>query len=155
MYSLILVFSSPESLMTEFWRNMQTHIADNVSLVVFDEAHCICVWGCRFRPDYKKMKILRESFPCVPIMALSATMPLPMEKAIVKTLGMKSSYSVVSGPLNRSNIYYVIKKKEVLSLDLASIVTDIDNAAKKEDLQKTIIFCLSKEACHSIFCHLC
>ncbi|KAF7466992.1 Hypothetical predicted protein [Marmota monax] len=78
---------------------------------VIDEAHCVSQWGHDFRQDYKRMNMLRQKFPSVPVMALTATANPRVQKDILTQLKIVRP-QVFSMSFNRHNLkYYVLPKK--------------------------------------------
>src|SRR6201989_3500830 len=66
-----LLYLAPERLMTA--RMLEALAKCDVRLIAVDEAHCISQWGPAFRPEYEALAQLREVFPRVPVIALTAT----------------------------------------------------------------------------------
>jgi ATP-dependent DNA helicase RecQ len=66
-----LLYLAPERLMTE--RMLEALSRRDIRLIAVDEAHCISQWGPAFRPEYEQLSRLRDLFPGVPIVALTAT----------------------------------------------------------------------------------
>src|SRR6266513_261703 len=79
-----LLYAAPESLMLSgFLSDLQRW---RVNLLAIDEAHCISEWGHDFRPEYRKLAELRNLFPSVPMMALTATATERVREDIVALL---------------------------------------------------------------------
>lgn len=66
---------SPERLANEgFIENVLLPIADRISLMVIDEAHCISDWGHDFRPDYRRIINILQQLPAnTPVLCTTAT----------------------------------------------------------------------------------
>jgi ATP-dependent DNA helicase RecQ len=77
--------------------------ADNVSLFVVDEAHCISQWGHDFRPDYLDLPEAIEALGRPPVLALTATAAPPVRAEIVERLRMRDPLEIVRG-FDRPNI---------------------------------------------------
>ncbi len=75
-----------------------------VDLIAIDEAHCISQWGHDFRPAYKKLSLLREAFPMVPIIALTATATPHVKQDIINTLKFREGYKVFETSVYKENL---------------------------------------------------
>ncbi|HSN07819.1 MAG TPA: RecQ family ATP-dependent DNA helicase, partial [Hanamia sp.] len=78
------LYVSPERLETELFLEFLPLI--KVNLIAVDEAHCISQWGYDFRPSYLRIAALREYFPRVPVLALTASATLEVQKDIREKL---------------------------------------------------------------------
>jgi len=109
-----------------------------VCLIAIDEAHCISHWGHDFRPEYLMLAGLKNDFPKIPVIALTATADKLTRKDILEKLDLKNPAEFVSS-FNRANITYrVIPKKKSFNQLLSFL------AERKED--SGIIYCLSRKS---------
>nr|7AUD_A Chain A, Bloom syndrome protein,Bloom syndrome protein [Homo sapiens]7AUD_B Chain B, Bloom syndrome protein,Bloom syndrome protein [Homo sapiens]7AUD_C Chain C, Bloom syndrome protein,Bloom syndrome protein [Homo sapiens]7AUD_D Chain D, Bloom syndrome protein,Bloom syndrome protein [Homo sapiens]7AUD_E Chain E, Bloom syndrome protein,Bloom syndrome protein [Homo sapiens]7AUD_F Chain F, Bloom syndrome protein,Bloom syndrome protein [Homo sapiens] len=112
---------------------------------VIDEAHCVSQWGHDFRQDYKRMNMLRQKFPSVPVMALTATANPRVQKDILTQLKILRP-QVFSMSFNRHNLkYYVLPKKpKKVAFDCLEWIR------KHHPYDSGIIYCLSRRECDTM-----
>jgi len=103
-----LLYVAPERLLLSgFIEDLQGW---NVNLFAIDEAHCISEWGHDFRPEYRQLSSLREKFPGVPFMALTATATERVRGDILKQLHLRDPCCYVAS-FNRPNLTYRVSAK--------------------------------------------
>lgn len=132
-----LLYISPERLLTE----MDFLLKDiRISLFAIDEAHCISQWGHDFRPEYTQLKKLREHFPEVPIVALTATADKLTRQDIVEQLDLKDPQIFISS-FDRPNLSLSVKRGFQQREKTRTI---IDFIAKHPN-ECGIIYCMSRD----------
>ena len=130
-----LLYLAPERLMTE---PMLAALAKlDVRLIAIDEAHCISQWGPSFRPEYEALSRLRQVFPKVPVIALTATADATTRADIAEQLFGGHADKIVLG-FDRPNIRLGVEPKQDPDRQLLSFI-------KQHAGRSGIVYCLSRK----------
>lgn len=132
---LDLLYIAPERLMTESFLARLQEI--DIALFAIDEAHCVSQWGHDFRPEYLKLAKLRQHFPDVPLIALTATADKQTRNDIIQRLGLNKAKVHVAS-FNRPNIRYSILEKQKPFNQLIDFL-------KTRKQEFGIVYCLSRK----------
>ena len=135
-----LLYAAPERLMLsgmlgdlQRWR---------VNLFAIDEAHCISEWGHDFRPEYRQIAQLREHFPQVPFMALTATATERVREDIAEQLQLRDPARYVAS-FNRPNLTYRISAK-------AGAYAQVLDFLRAHPRDSGIIYCQARKTAESL-----
>lgn len=103
-----LLYVAPERVMTpDFAPSLRDW---NVTTLAVDEAHCISEWGHDFRPEYRRLRELREWLPDAPVIALTATATPRVREDIVRQLDLRDPKKFLAS-FNRPNLNYHVAPK--------------------------------------------
>jgi ATP-dependent DNA helicase RecQ len=132
-----LLYISPEKVLAEtdfLLKHLQ------ISLFAIDEAHCISQWGHDFRPEYTQLSLLRQKFPHVPMMALTATADKITRHDIIEQLQLRNAREFISS-FDRPNLSLSVKR----GYKSAEKMHFIHNFIKARPHDAGIIYCLSRK----------
>ncbi|NOH71179.1 ATP-dependent DNA helicase RecQ [Vibrio pectenicida] len=142
---LKLVYASPERvLMRDFVERLG---ALSLSMIAVDEAHCISQWGHDFRPEYALLGQLKQQFPDVPFMALTATADEATRNDITHRLQLQEPH-IYLGSFDRPNIRYTLIEKHKPISQIIRFVAGQKN-------QCGIIYCGSRKKVEMVTEKLC
>ena len=131
-----LLYMAPERLMLpDSLNDLQRW---QINFLAIDEAHCISEWGHDFRPEYRRLVELRERFPSLPIMALTATATRRVQDDISTNLKLQNPACYVAS-FNRPNLTYRMQPK-------ANPFEQILAFLRTQPQESGIVYCQSRKA---------
>ncbi|MEJ2273012.1 MAG: RecQ family ATP-dependent DNA helicase, partial [Woeseiaceae bacterium] len=135
-----LLYVAPERLVQPRTQSMLAGVP--LAVIAIDEAHCVSQWGHDFRQDYLALDRLRELFPGVPRLALTATATPIVREEIVARLALDDPAIFVS-PFDRPNIRYLVQPKSDPRRQLGEFLRGHQD-------ETGIVYCLSRKKVESI-----
>ncbi|MDZ7752274.1 MAG: DNA helicase RecQ [Gammaproteobacteria bacterium] len=141
---LDLLYVSPERLLNGSFLDRLAGLP--VALFAIDEAHCVSQWGHDFRPEYQALGSLRQHFPEIPLVALTATADGQTRDDIVRVLQLEQAGHHVSG-FDRPNIRYTVREK-------ARPLEQMTAFVEERRGQAGIIYALSRKRVEELTAHL-
>ena len=140
---LRLLYISPERLMSELaWMEASMRI----SMFAIDEAHCISQWGHDFRPEYTQLGVLHETFPDVPVVALTATADKLTKADIIEKLSLRDPRIFVSS-FDRPNLSLDVRRGYSAADKLRTIMQIIGRHHHESGI---IIYCLARKTTETL-----
>ena len=131
-----ILYLSPEKLLTSINTFLRTL---SISLIAVDEAHCISQWGHDFRPEYTRLKMIRQEFPNIPLIALTATADKVTRRDIISQLSLVDP-GIFIASFDRPNLSLEVKsnvKAKIKLEEIAQFITERQG-------ESGIIYCFSR-----------
>jgi ATP-dependent DNA helicase RecQ len=140
-----LLYVAPERLLTPQFLALldDVHQRHGLALIAVDEAHCVSEWGHDFRPEYRQLHRLRDRYPAVPFLALTATATERVRRDIVTQLHLRDPLCHIAS-FDRPNLSYEVRDKYQGSYrELVHLISDIWRSHPDGSI---IIYCQSRRA---------
>jgi ATP-dependent DNA helicase RecQ len=131
---LDLLYVAPERFSAPGFLDLLASVP--IALFAIDEAHCVSQWGHDFRPEYRELAKLRELFPHVPRVALTATADPTTRADLIERLGLEEAQTFISS-FDRPNIGYTIVERTNARAQLIDFLGRHKGASG-------IVYCLSR-----------
>ncbi len=133
------LYLSPERLQSDWIIDRIKRLP--INLIAIDESHCVSQWGHDFRPSYLKIGQLKQYFPEVPFIAVTASATKRVKEDIIAQLGLKAP-AIFERSFIRENIAYMVFEVEDKLFKIEQIL--------KKNPEPSIIYVRNRKSCHEI-----
>uniref|UniRef100_A0A182RHY8 ATP-dependent DNA helicase n=1 Tax=Anopheles funestus TaxID=62324 RepID=A0A182RHY8_ANOFN len=134
-----VVYLTPEYITSDSGETLLKSVQPQLALIAIDEAHCVSKWGHDFRPAYRKLGLIRQICPKVPILAVTATATQKVRDDIAQCLKLVNPQMLCTG-FDRPNLEFIVRPKGNLGP-----MHDIRPLLAENREGSTIIYCLTRK----------
>ncbi len=132
---LKLLYLSPERLISENFLKLLRKT--DISFIAIDEAHCVSMWGHDFRPEYRKLGLLKELFGNITIGAYTATATDQVRRDIAEQLKLNNPQMLI-GSFDRPNLIYKVQQRD-------NIIKQVCSVLDRHKGESGIIYCIRRK----------
>jgi ATP-dependent DNA helicase RecQ len=133
--TLKLLYVAPERLVSDSF--LAVLAKTQISSIAIDEAHCVSMWGHDFRPEYRQLGILKETFPGVPVGAYTATATEKVRADIAEQLHLRDPMLIV-GSFDRPNLIYKVQPR-------ADRIKQVCAVLDRHRSESGIVYCIRRK----------
>jgi ATP-dependent DNA helicase RecQ len=137
---LKLLYISPEKLFSGTFMYFVRRL--HLSFFAVDESHCVSFWGHDFRPEYAQLKILKQEFPQLPVLALTATADKVTRRDILTQLAIPAARVFIAS-FDRPNLSLTV----LPGRDRIRVIADF---ISRHPGQSGIVYCLSRKSTEDV-----
>ena len=145
---LALLYVSPERAVLESFQRLLARAP--IAMIAIDEAHCVSQWGHDFRPEYMRLRELRDVLD-VPMLALTATATPRVLGELAGSLGLNHPLRVL-GDFRRPNLSFEVQRHKGDATRMQSLITALDEAGMRGRTGNghAIIYCSTRKKTESV-----
>lgn len=142
------LYVAPERLIQEQRREFFESL--KVGLIACDEIHLLSTWGKNFRKSYRELFILKDLYPNVPIIALTATATSEIVNDVCEQLRMDNP-EIFKKSFDRPNISIEVERKGYAEGNVVRLLDETFSGGREGS---AIIYCYSKKNCVALNYHI-
>ncbi len=145
---LTVLYVSPERAVLPSFKNLLARA--RIAMIAIDEAHCVSQWGHDFRPEYMRLRELREVID-VPTIALTATATPRVLAEVAASLELRAP-TIVRGDFRRPNLAFEVALLRSDDARIAATIEALDRAGlrARSGSGKAIIYCSTRKKTETV-----
>ncbi len=145
---LAILYVSPERAVLPSFKSLLGRA--RIAMIAIDEAHCVSQWGHDFRPEYMRLRELREVID-VPTIALTATATPRVLEEVASSLELRDP-ATVRGDFRRPNLAFEVALHRGDEPRIAATIEALDRAGlrARSGAGKAIIYCSTRKKTETV-----